>query len=159
MFVPYGAAPTIRSRLLDRVHVLSAEDTSEDAVLASADVVVAASHGVAPSPGLLVRALGAGAVPVASHLRSYEEVITRDDDLGLLFEPGDVETLTAQLERLIRDDGLLSGPARERAARRTTTSTGRASRRASRRSTTRSPRAATRPRATPRSPRGSPTAR
>ena len=29
-----------------------------------------------------------------------------DDDLGLLFEPGDVETLAAQLERLIRDDGL-----------------------------------------------------
>jgi glycosyltransferase involved in cell wall biosynthesis len=109
VFVPSGAAPTIRSRLLDRVHVLSDKDTSEDAVLASADVVVAASHGVAPSPGLLVRALGAGAVPVASHLGSYAEVITRDADLGLLFEPGDVDTLTAQLERLIRDDGLLSG--------------------------------------------------
>ena len=109
VFVPNGAAPTVRSRLLDRVHVLSDADTSEDAVLAGADVVVAASHGVAPSPGLIVRALGAGAVPVASHLSSYAEVISRDDDLGLLFEPGDVETLTAQLERLIRDDGLLSG--------------------------------------------------
>ena len=51
-------------------------------MLAAADVVVAASHGVAPAPGLLVRALGAGAVPVASHLGSYEEVVTRDDDLG-----------------------------------------------------------------------------
>ena len=109
VFVPNGAAPTIRSRLLDRVHVLSEQDTSEDAVLASADIVVAASHGVAPSPGLIVRALGAGAVPVASHLSSYAEVISRDDDLGLLFEAGDVETLTAQLERLIRDDGLLAG--------------------------------------------------
>ena len=109
VFVPSGAAPTVRSRLLDRVHVLSEQDTSEDAVLAAADVVVAASHGVAPSPGLLVRALGAGAVPVASHLGSYEEVICRDDDLGLLFEAGDVDTLTAQLERLIRDDGLLAG--------------------------------------------------
>jgi glycosyltransferase involved in cell wall biosynthesis len=109
VFVPNGAAPTVRSRLLDRVHVLSEQETSEDAVLASADVVVAASHGVAPSPGLIVRALGAGAVPVASHLRSYAEVICRDDDLGLLFEAGDVETLTAQLERLIRDDGLLPG--------------------------------------------------
>jgi glycosyltransferase involved in cell wall biosynthesis len=109
VFVADGAAPTVRSRLLDRVHVLSKEDTSEDAVLASADVVVAASHGVAPSPGLIVRSLGAGAVPVASHLSSYAEVISRDDDLGLLFEPGDVDTLTAQLERLIRDDGLLSG--------------------------------------------------
>ena len=109
VFVPSGAAPTVRSRLLDRVHVLSEQDTTEDAVLASADVVVAASHGVAPSPGLIVRALGAGAVPVASHLSSYAEVISRDDDLGLLFEPGDVDTLAAQLERLVRDDGLLSG--------------------------------------------------
>jgi glycosyltransferase involved in cell wall biosynthesis len=110
VFVPSGAAPTVRSRLLDRVHVLSEQDTSEDAVLASADVVVAASHGVLPSPGLLVRALGAGAVPVASHLGSYEEVISPNGaDLGLLFEAGDVVTLAAQLERLIRDDGLLSG--------------------------------------------------
>ena len=109
VFVPNGAAPTVRSRLLDRVHVLSEEDTGEDAVLGAADVVVAASHGIAPSPGLLVRALGAGAVPVASHLSSYEEVISRDSDLGLLFEAGDVDTLAAQLERLIRDDGLLSG--------------------------------------------------
>ena len=109
VFVPSGAAPTVRSRLLDRVHVLSEQDTTEDAVLASADVLVAASHGVAPSPGLLVRALGAGAVPVASHLSSYEEVISRDSDLGLLFEAGDVDTLAAQLERLIRDDGLLAG--------------------------------------------------
>ena len=51
VFVPSGAAPTIRSRLLDRVHVLSEQDTTEDAVLASADVVVAASHGVAPVAG------------------------------------------------------------------------------------------------------------
>jgi len=109
VFVPSGAAPTVRSRLLDRVHVLSDQDTTEDAVLASADIVVAASHGVAPSPGLLVRALGAGAVPVASHLHSYAEVVCRTDDLGLLFEPGDVDTLAAQLERLVRDDGLLSG--------------------------------------------------
>ncbi len=106
VFVPSGAAPTIRSGLLDRVRVLSDRDTTEDAVLASADVVVAASNGVAPSPGLLVRALGAGAVPVASHLSSYEEVISRGEDLGLLFEPGDVETLAAQLERLIRDEDL-----------------------------------------------------
>jgi len=47
-------------------------------------------------------------VPVASHLRSYAEVVCRDDDLGLLFEPGDVETLAAQLERLVRDHALLS---------------------------------------------------
>ncbi len=106
MFVPSGAAPTIRSRLIDRVRVLSAQDTNQAEVLASADVAVLASLGTAPAPGLLVRALGAGAVPVASRLPAYEEVVSGDDDLGLLFEPGDVETLAAQLERLIRDDGL-----------------------------------------------------
>ena len=53
-----------------------------------------------------MRALGAGAVPVASHLPAYEEVVSGDHAVGLLFEPGDVETLAAQLERLIRDDGL-----------------------------------------------------
>jgi glycosyltransferase involved in cell wall biosynthesis len=106
IFAPSGAVPTIRSRLLDRVRVLSAEETTQAEVLAGADVVVAASQGVAPTPGLLVRALGAGAIPVASHLAPYEEVVSRDEDLGLLFEPGDVDTLAAQLERLIRDDGL-----------------------------------------------------
>jgi glycosyltransferase involved in cell wall biosynthesis len=106
VFVPSGAAPTIRSRLIDRVRVLSAQDTTQAEVLADADIAVAASLGAAPAPGLLVRALGAGALPVASHLPAYEEVVSPDEDLGLLFEPGDVDTLAGQLERLIRDDAL-----------------------------------------------------
>jgi glycosyltransferase involved in cell wall biosynthesis len=116
VFVPSGAAPTIRSRLIDRVHVLSAQETTQGEVLAGADIAVAASLGVAPAPGLLVRALGAGAVPVASRLGPYEEVVCGVEDLGLLFEPGDVDTLAAQLERLIRDDGLRA-TLRERAER------------------------------------------
>ena len=69
VFVPdRRRADACARSLRDRVHVLSDEDTSEDAVLAAADVVVAASLGIAPAPGLLVRALGAGAVPVASRL-------------------------------------------------------------------------------------------
>ena len=51
VFVPSGAAPTIRSRLVDRVHVLSAADTTQAEVLAGADVAVVASLGVAPAPG------------------------------------------------------------------------------------------------------------
>jgi glycosyltransferase involved in cell wall biosynthesis len=117
VFAPSGAAPTIRSRLIDRVRVVSAEDTSQAEVLAAADIAVAASLGAAPSPGLLVRALGAGAVPVASHLGAYEEVVSPDEDLGLLFEPGDVDTLAAQLERLIRDEDLRA-TLRERARAR-----------------------------------------
>ena len=106
VFTPVGARPgALRSRLRDRVAIVTAEEGSEAEVLADADVVVAASVGQAPAPGLLVRALGAGAVPVAARLPAYEEVL-RDGELGLLFEPGDAETLTAQLERLLTDTGL-----------------------------------------------------
>jgi len=104
LFVPSGAAPTsaLRSRVRDRVRVLSADDTGAQAVLETADVAVLASLGSAPAPGLLVRALGAGAVPVAPRLAAYEEVLG-DGESGLLFEPGDVTTLASHLERLVRD--------------------------------------------------------
>ena len=72
----------------------------EDAAFASADVVVAASLGQITAPGVLLRALGAGAVPVAARMPVYEEVL-REGDLGLLFEPGDVDVLAAQLERVL----------------------------------------------------------
>jgi glycosyltransferase involved in cell wall biosynthesis len=104
VFTPSGAAPVaaLRSRLRERLTVVSAADGSAEDVLAGADVVVAASGGQAPAPGLVVRALGAGAVPVASRLETYEEVLDEAGG-GLLFEPGDIATLTAQLERLIAD--------------------------------------------------------
>jgi predicted metal-dependent phosphoesterase TrpH/glycosyltransferase involved in cell wall biosynthesis len=96
-----GAIPTLRSSLRARVHVVGEEDEA----FAGADVVVAASAGQITAPGVLVRALGAGAVPVAARIPVYEEVL-QDGDLGLLFEPGDVEVLAAQLERVLRDDAL-----------------------------------------------------
>ncbi len=107
VFSPTGAAPTgaLRSRLRDRLTLLSADDTDESAVLANADVAVAASVGQAPAPGLLVRALGAGAVPIAARLPAYEEVLG-DGELGLLFEPGDVDVLAGQLERVARDPAI-----------------------------------------------------
>ena len=107
VFSPTGAAPTgaLRSRLRDRLTVSSADETTENDVLAEADVAVAASLGQAPAPGLLVRALGAGAVPVAARLPAYEEVLG-DGERGLLFEPGDVDVLAGQLERLLREPDL-----------------------------------------------------
>ena len=116
VFSPTGAAPTgaLRSRLRDRLRVCSADETTEHEVLAGADVAVAASLGQAPAPGLLVRALGAGAVPVAARLPAYEELLD-DGELGLLFEPGDVDVLAAQLERVARDPTIVER-LRERAA-------------------------------------------
>jgi predicted metal-dependent phosphoesterase TrpH len=104
VFSPSGGVPTgaLRSRLRDRLTLVSAREATESEVLARADVAVAASLGAAPAPGLLVRALGAGAVPVAARLPAYEEVLG-DGELGLLFEPGDVDVLAGQLERIARD--------------------------------------------------------
>jgi len=105
VFIPAGArASAPRGALRDRVRIVGASDATEAEVLAEADVVVAASSGLAPVPGLLVRALGAGAVPVAARLGAYEEVLS-DGELGLLFEPGDAETLAGQLSRLLDPAG------------------------------------------------------
>ena len=51
------------------------------------------------------RALARGVVPVASRLPVYEELLA-DGARGLVFEPRDVLTLAAQLDRLIEDHGL-----------------------------------------------------
>jgi hypothetical protein len=99
------AAPaTLRRDLVDRVRFLGAE-RSEAEVLASADIVVLASEGIRPTPGTLVRALAAGAVPVTSRLAPYDELLS-EGEYGLEFEPGDAETLAAHLTRLITEPEL-----------------------------------------------------
>jgi glycosyltransferase involved in cell wall biosynthesis len=97
-----GPSSTIplRADVSDRVRFV--DDPIE--ALAGADILVAASDGVAPAPGLISRAQAAGAVPVASRLSVYED--TLGDGAGLLFEPNDVDTLTAQLARLVADPAL-----------------------------------------------------
>ncbi|HET6447830.1 MAG TPA: PHP-associated domain-containing protein [Conexibacter sp.] len=99
-----GAGP-LRAELRERIDVVGPDDCDEDALLARADVVVRASSGVAPAPGSLVRALAAGCVPVAARLPVYEELLD-DGAHGLLFEPGDADTLAVQLARLIGDTAL-----------------------------------------------------
>ena len=106
---PSSSTP-MRADLHDRVRFV--DDPVE--ALTGADVLVAASDGVVPAPGLLSRAQAAGAVPVASRLTVYEETLD-DGKTGLLFEPNDVDTLAAQLGRLVADSELR---ARLRAAAR-----------------------------------------
>ena len=106
VFTPSGArTSSLRSRLRERVEVVTAQDGTEQGVLAAADVVIAASTGQAPAPGVLVRAIGAGALPVASRIQVYEEIL-RGGERGLLFDVGDADGLAAQLERLLTDAGL-----------------------------------------------------
>jgi predicted metal-dependent phosphoesterase TrpH/glycosyltransferase involved in cell wall biosynthesis len=92
-------------RLRERVRLAGPGDGTEAEHLARADVVVAASTGVAPSSQLVLRALGAGSVPVVSNLPQYAELLD-DGELGLLFDPRDAVALGAQLERLVIDRDL-----------------------------------------------------
>ena len=89
------AAPATLSRVLrERVTFLSARDSSAEQVLAGADVAVFASEGLWPTPGVLAQALASGIVPIASRLPVYDELL---GERGLVFEPGEVETLSAHL--------------------------------------------------------------
>ena len=74
-------------------------ESARAALLASADVLVLASGGALPAPGLALAAMAAGVVPLASRLDVYDELLA-GGERGLLFEPGDVDTLAAQLHRL-----------------------------------------------------------
>ena len=99
---PGGHVPVSASRgvLRERVEVV------EDGVtLAEGDIVVVASSGIAPAPGVVLRALAAGAVPVVSRVPVYEELVA-DGEAGLVFDALDVDLLAAQLERVIADAGL-----------------------------------------------------
>ena len=111
-------AGPLRADLRERIAFVGPDDCDEGALLARADVVVRASGGVVPAPGGLVRALAAGCVPVVARVPVYEELVG-DGQHGLVFEPGDADTLAAQLARLVADEGLrtrlrdAAGPLRE----------------------------------------------
>jgi glycosyltransferase involved in cell wall biosynthesis len=100
-----ASQPTLPKAIRDRVRFTGPSSGTEAQALASADVVVAASSGVAPAPQLLFRAMAGGAVPVASRLPTYEEALL-DGERGLLFELRDADTLAGQLERLVSDVAL-----------------------------------------------------
>jgi predicted metal-dependent phosphoesterase TrpH/glycosyltransferase involved in cell wall biosynthesis len=110
------AVPLARA-IRDRVRFVGPQQGSEAQYLARADIAVAASSGGSPAPQMLIRALAGGAVPIASRLPVYDEALG-DGDLGLLFEPRDVQTLAAQLTRLVREDGLRANLHARIAARR-----------------------------------------
>ena len=102
-----SAVATLRADVRARVRVLGRGGAGLAGVLSSADVVIAASDGAAPAPHVLLAAIGAGVVPIASRLPVYEELIG-EGERGLLFEPRDVDVLAAQLARLVGDAALRS---------------------------------------------------
>jgi predicted metal-dependent phosphoesterase TrpH/glycosyltransferase involved in cell wall biosynthesis len=96
---------TLPRALRERVTFAGPRDGSEAQHLARADVAVAASAGTSPAPHYVLRAIAGGAVPVAARLPVYEEALD-EGERGLLFEPRDADTLSAQLQRLIADEAL-----------------------------------------------------
>ncbi len=96
---------TLERRLRERVSFAQPDETTQERLLADADVVVLASEGQRPVPGTVISAIAAGAIPVASRLPAYEELLG-DGEQGLLFEPGDAQTLAAHLGRLLSDQEL-----------------------------------------------------
>ncbi len=107
----------ISRRLRERVDVVSPEQCGIAELMAGSDVAVAASGGPAPAPGMIRRALAAGAVPVVSRLPVYSELVA-DGELGPMFQPGDSETLAGQLIGLAEDPGGVEGDAQGGARRR-----------------------------------------
>ena len=102
---PLTTPATLSAKLRERIEVVDCQTTSEAQAVRDADVLVLASEGLRPAANTLDQALGAGVVPVTARLPVYEELL-HDGDYGLQFEPGDAQTLTSHLERLITQPGL-----------------------------------------------------
>jgi glycosyltransferase involved in cell wall biosynthesis len=102
---PTDPLARVSRRLRERLRVVRPRDGEPAQFLAEADIACLTSGGVRTAPGLIRKAFAAGAVPVASDLELYRELVA-EGERGLLFPLGDVLTLAAQLERLCRDDGL-----------------------------------------------------
>jgi predicted metal-dependent phosphoesterase TrpH/glycosyltransferase involved in cell wall biosynthesis len=95
----------VSRRLRERLRVVRPRDGEPIEFIAGADVVCLASGGVRVAPGLIRKALAAGAVPVVSDMELYRELVG-DGERGLLFPIGDAQTLAAQIERLCSEPAL-----------------------------------------------------
>ncbi|MFL5823651.1 MAG: glycosyltransferase [Solirubrobacteraceae bacterium] len=117
---PLTTPGTLSAKLRERTRIVECASVSETEALQDADIVVLASEGLRPAPDTLGRALGAGVIPVAARLPVYEELLG-DGDYGLEFVPGDTQTLTSHLARLVTDpelrESLRTRIRRERPAR------------------------------------------
>ena len=100
-----SALTGISATLSERITVLDPAAVSETAVLAAAHVIVLGSDGAAPAPGLILRAIAAGVVPVATSLAAYEEV-TGEGEQALLYGARETTVLGAHLSRLLAEPEL-----------------------------------------------------
>ncbi len=97
---PLAAPATLGHRLAERVRFVGAETLPIEQLLADADALVLGSDGQLPAPALLVQALLSGVVPVATSIPVYAELLA-DGARGLQYAPGDAQTLSANLQRIV----------------------------------------------------------
>jgi len=105
---PADTSLRINQALRERVLAVSGPNWPAESVIAAADIVCAASGGPRVAPDMLRAGLASGAVPVASLLPTYEELVL-EGKAGLLFPVGDPITFAGQLERLCAEPALLDG--------------------------------------------------
>jgi glycosyltransferase involved in cell wall biosynthesis len=111
---PAVPTPRVNRALAERLRFPRPPETGAEELIAGADVLCLASGGPRPAPGLVQQAIGSGAVPLIPQIDPYMEVVG-EDEVGLMFQPGDTITLRGQLERLVSQPEL-----RRRLARRAT---------------------------------------
>jgi predicted metal-dependent phosphoesterase TrpH/glycosyltransferase involved in cell wall biosynthesis len=102
VWLPDAGDLRLSRKLRERVSPVGPRAAAPEQLIAAADVLCVASGGPRIAPQLVRGAFASGAVPVASHIPMYEELLA-DGERGLLFPPGDVLTLAGQLERLVSD--------------------------------------------------------
>ena len=100
-----SSSTPLRSSLRERVRFLAPGEIDQAQLLSESEVIVCSSEGSSPAPALLLGALAAGTVAVASRLPVYEELLG-EGERGLTFEPRDAVTLAGQLARLIDEPPL-----------------------------------------------------
>ena len=114
---PDDLPPRLGRAIRDRVRFVRASKVALSDVLERTDVMCVASSGAAPATQVLLKAIAAGVVPVATRIPVYEEIL-HDGEEGLFFERGDVTVLSAQLARLAGDQRLRSSLRKRCLARR-----------------------------------------
>ncbi len=104
---PSASAP-LPPELAQQVTFLPAGSTAEERELLEwADVAVFASDGAEPAPVGVVRAIAAGAVPIATRLAAHLEVIGQDDR-GLRIDVRSPGSIADAVTKLALDRGLLA---------------------------------------------------
>lgn len=74
------------------------------AYMAAADIFMFPTQREEAAPMVLPQAMASGAPVVASSIGGITEVIEESGRYGILISPGDLEALTRELDRLLRDD-------------------------------------------------------